>query len=135
MSEITYTVTIDAGALEKIGKDAGVFVREVAQGMITEMRLSMSKPKSGWLYRRGKTSRSVHQASAPGEAPAVDTGTLFGEMQWRSTGPLSAEVDIIPEYASYLETGTRRMAPRPYVQPAIDAITAKYSGILSSARR
>lgn len=133
MSEITYTVTIDAGVVRQMGQEAGAFIRKVAFGLVTEMRLSFSKPKSGRLYRRGRTT--VHQASAPGEPPAVDTGFLTNSIQVATPGPLTAEIQIPAEYAAYLELGTRRIAPRPYVQPAIDAITEKYSGILSSARR
>lgn len=131
-NEITYTVTVDAGALQAVGAQSSGFIRSIAFGLVTEMRLSFSKQKSGRLYRRGRTA--MHQASAPGEAPAVDTGFLTNSIQVATTGPLTAEIQIPAEYAAYLEFGTRRMAPRPYVQPAIDAITAKNAGILSSAR-
>lgn len=75
--------------------------------------------KSGRTYRRGK---GLHQASAAGEAPATDTGALVNSI---STAPdlpnLIAEVRVAAEYGLALETGTRKMAARPFLTPAIEA--------------
>jgi hypothetical protein len=38
----------------------------------------MQMPKSGRTYKRGSKS---HQASAPGEAPAIDTGNLVNSIE------------------------------------------------------
>ena len=75
--------------------------------------------KSGRVYRR----RSVtHQASAPGEAPANDTGRLArsiitsiepgGQVAKITAG--SSQV----AYAVMLEFGTAKMLPRPFMHPA-----------------
>lgn len=73
--------------------------------------------KSGRVYvRRGKT----HQASAPGEAPATDTGSLVSRMSFKQVNPLTAEVESRLAYAAYLEFGTQRMAARPAWVPAIE---------------
>lgn len=77
-------------------------------------------------------TRPAHQASAPGEPPAVDTGRL------RATIGTHAHVDehgirvdigsgadpAIPgvKYAKYLENGTRKMAARPFLRPSLDAV-------------
>lgn len=69
-------------------------------------------PKSGRWY--GK-----HQASAPGEAPATDTGRLIKSIQWQIFNQgLAAEVGSPLFYASFLEDGTRKMDPRPWLRPA-----------------
>jgi HK97 gp10 family phage protein len=82
---------------------------------------SMDPPKHGREYPRagGKT----HTASAPGEAPARDIGELAN----------SIKVDIEPdgltgwigkgmkEYGLYLEMGTHKMEPRPFMTPAAEA--------------
>ena len=76
-------------------------------------------PKTGRLYRT-YNKRKLHRASAPGESPATDSGTLasrvFHEVQ---TGGFEASVFSDVDYAGYLEFGTRRMAPRPYLAPAL----------------
>lgn len=74
-------------------------------------------PKTGRVYRRG---RVVHQASAPGESPATDTGTLASRVFHSvEAGGMEASVWSDVNYSVYLEMGTRRMAPRPFLAPAL----------------
>lgn len=79
--------------------------------------------------RRGR-ARVPHQASAPGEPPAVDTGLLrasIGHTVATDAEGLYAEIGsgggVAPgvKYAAYLELGTSKMEPRPYLRPSIDA--------------
>jgi HK97 gp10 family phage protein len=78
-----------------------------------DMKEQMQGQKSGRVY--GK-----HQASAPGEAPARDSGNLAGSIRTLPMGPHTVTVSIGAEYAAYLEFGTVRMEPRPYVKPAVE---------------
>ena len=81
--------------------------------------------------RRGR-ARVPHQASAPGEPPAVDYGLLrasVGHVVSVDERGLYAEVGsganpAVPgvEYAIYLEQGTRTMLPRPWLAPSLDAV-------------
>lgn len=83
---------------------------------------SMTGKKTGRIYRRRTVS---HQASAPGQAPAVDTGRLRGSIDV-DTSRISALVVTIraqTEYAEHLEFGTSRMAARPYMRPALAKAT------------
>ena len=80
--------------------------------------------------RRG-SDRPPHQASAPGEPPAVDTGLLRASVSHlvaTDAGGLFAEIGsgaspAMPgvKYALWLEQGTRHMAPRPWLKPSLDA--------------
>ena len=83
------------------------------------LRLILHTAKTGRLYqRRGR----VHQASAPGEAPASDTGTLVRNITTRYSEDGKAFVGIVAahtHYAASLEYGTPRMAPRPFMRPAL----------------
>lgn len=95
------------------------------------LRLILETAKTGRLYRR----RSVtHQASAPGEAPASDTGTLVSRVvvDYSRLGGLVVSVGAHTAYAAYLEFGTRRMAPRPFMRPAL---AAKAKGIEADVAR
>lgn len=81
------------------------------------LRLILRTPKSGRIYRR----RGVeHQASAPGEAPASDTGRLVGSITTRyENDNLRGFVQAATRYTRFLEFGTSKMAPRPYMRPAL----------------
>lgn len=81
------------------------------------VNLIMQGPKSGKVYAR----RGVqHQASAPGEAPANDTGRLVNS---RTVDLFPAEIrarlTFRTAYALPLEVGTAKMEPRPYARRSL----------------
>lgn len=79
--------------------------------------LILDTPKTGRIYRRRGIT---HQASAPGEPPASDTGRLVQSARTLyDTTALTGIVNWSTEYAGFLEFGTSRMAPRPYARPAL----------------
>lgn len=81
------------------------------------IRLIQSPPKTGRIYRR----RGVeHQASAPGQAPATDTGRLVNSIVTRyEPSELTGIVGVTAAYGDDLEFGTQKMEPRPYARPAV----------------
>lgn len=103
----------------------------------TAVRSIMTGPKTGRIYRRRNV---VHQASAPGEPPASDTGTLVqrSTVEW-DQNDLRATVVFRTKYAEYLELGTERMEPRPFLRQAlaqnIDAITARINAAIARVLR
>lgn len=104
-----------------LGKSAGL-VRRAGRELVTkavtdlEARLvaNLSGQRSGRMY-------GAHQASAPGEAPAWDTGNLASSVTTAVLSDESAEVRIGAEYAPALEYGSAKIAPRPWVTPTADA--------------
>lgn len=56
------------------------------------------------------------EADAKKNAP-VDTGNLRNSIS-TDLGVLSAEIGPTAEYGAYVEEGTSRMAPQPYLNPA-----------------
>ena len=79
--------------------------------------------RTGRVYRKPHT-KSHYTASAPGEPPARRTGNLRlnwnGTVESSSTGSglrVTAVLESQERYSTYLENGTRRMAPRPFKQP------------------
>lgn len=79
--------------------------------------------RSGRVYRKPH-SKASYTASAPGEPPARRTGNL--RLHWNgkvikertSSGGLNitAQLESQEPYAGILEHGSRRMAPRPFVE-------------------
>ena len=82
-------------------------IGKVAHDAVAKMAEHMDEPKSGLVY-------GAHQASAPGEAPAVDTGALKSSLYAKRIRNAVWEVGAGMEYAPHLEFGTTRMAARPY---------------------
>lgn len=83
------------------------------------VRSILQGQKSGRIYRR----RGIeHKASAPGEAPASDTGRLANSIDtsYEDRG-LTGIVHVRAEYAPFLEFGTIKMEPRPFMRPALDS--------------
>jgi hypothetical protein len=91
----------------------------------------MNPPKSGRIYRRGNVA---HQASAPGEAPATDTGNLVNSAYTKKLGQADYETGFTAEYAAHLEFGApnAHIAPRPYLRPAVEAVRDAF---MSAIRR
>ena len=107
------TANGSAEALEKIAIKA-----------VNEIKSMLSRPGTGAVYQHGNVT---HQASAPGEPPAVDTGTYRNSWAWVSAGKGSSfYVDIgTPQVTGpILEFGSSRMAPRPHLRPAMEQVRA-----------
>ena len=120
MTQIKITVSnLDAvqRALDQYGakaeKEIATVLDAVGTSIINGVRKQMRASKSGRTYKRGKGGRD-HVASAPGEAPAVDTGRLINSSIYkRQVNPLQIVVGSNVKYSEYLEFGTRRIKPRP----------------------
>ncbi len=117
-------------ALQGMAQQIDVVVQDAVEDTAHEIRNEVinairSGPASGRVYthymwtdpqgrlRIGRERDKPHQASAPGEAPMTDSGALVASIKPPEVGDLFATVGSPLVYASYLEYGTRKMAPRP----------------------
>lgn len=80
---------------------------------------SMGEPKHGRIYTTPEGKE--HQASAPGESPAIDIG-LLADIQTEQDGRTRWVTYTTAEYGAALEFGstTQGIAPRPFFTPAAD---------------
>jgi len=94
----------------------GVF-RGTEKVLATALDKIRQPPKTGRIYRRPDID---HQASAPGEAPANDTGHLakMGRTEY-DTPNLTGIVRFSTAYAEGLELGTERVEARPFLRPSL----------------
>ncbi len=79
------------------------------------------KTKAVMNIQRGTKTGHIygnHQASAPGEAPASDTGKLASSIQISKQGAGVWYISARAPYAAALEFGTERMEARPFMTPA-----------------
>lgn len=91
------------------------------------------RDKEGRLRIGGR--RVPHQASAPGQPPASDTGRLMASIHHQMVGAgqsVQAQIGSDVQYALYLELGTRYMAPRPFLRPALAAAVDAETGLLNA---
>jgi len=117
-------------ALQAYGKDLGnslaLIVDATALEAVTDVRKAIQgPPKTGREYARGVNKDKVHRASAPGEAPATDTGALVSSIYNESRGKYSKAIGSRLDYAYYLEFGTFKMAKRPSWIPAVERAIPK----------
>jgi hypothetical protein len=100
--------------------EASRVVRETAYTIEADIKTQMTAGKSGRTY-------GDHVASAPGEAPAVDTGALINSIQTDAKPmSLTATVYTPMDYAPHLEYGTVHMAARPSFTPAAERARAPF---------
>ena len=93
--------------------------------ILNKAKALMKEPKSGEDYRgkgRGKkkgAKRFKTRSSAPGQAPAVQTGRLRASLAHVKPAPLTRHVGTNLAYGFFLEKGTKRgLAERPFLRPA-----------------
>lgn len=94
--------------------------------------LTAAGPRVGAL-----SSQILRKAALDVEAEAkrlapVDTGNLRGSIGV-DLGAMSATIGPTASYGPYLEYGTRRMAPRPYMGPAFDKVAPSFEEALGKA--
>lgn len=128
-------------ALRRLDEDARKEVKKAVDATGLSLRGEIVKkyqrgPATGEIYEK-YNPRRTHQASAPGEAPATDTGRLANSVVTASDiqEPLTVEVLTEVEYGPYLEFGTRTIAPRPNWVPSVQEETPKYIRRVEAAIR
>jgi hypothetical protein len=90
-------------------KRGSAHVKKTAREIETQAKIAiMTGPKSGIIY-------GTHQASAPGEAPAADTGYLTSSIQTEDVGEMQSRVNVGAEYGAILE-----YINRPYLTTAVE---------------
>jgi HK97 gp10 family phage protein len=96
------TISADFSGLNHIAIELGA----VSAVAVTQARVALER-----------TAYAI-EADAKSLAP-VDTGNLKSSIATRVFA-LTAEVGPTAEYGGYVEEGTSRMAPQPYMGPAFD---------------
>lgn len=93
--------------------------------------------KAGYNATR-KAQQVVAKAALDVEARAkvfapVDTGALMNSIGADvAADSLSAEIGPTVHYGAYVEYGTSRMAPQPYMSPALDAVAPGFVAAMES---
>ena len=112
--------------LRRFGADADREVRRVVATTTHRVRSRAVReiqraPATGRVYEKYTPNRT-HQASAPGEPPATDTGALASSISAIFDNPKQARVGTPLTYGAHLEFGTTRMDARPWLWPSLQAV-------------
>lgn len=99
------------------------------EGLSAVNRKLRRNTPTGEVYRVSGTQR-LYRASAPGEPPANRTGGYANSFQprYRNNEGLIGTKD---KRGPWLEFGTRRMAARPHLRPALSGASRRLRAILS----
>ena len=129
-------------ALQKLGPRAtaainqGVYLTaQQVRGDAIRSIQSQSQGETVTRYSQGGNSYE-HTASAPGDAPNTDTGKLVQSIAIEPTQPAeTVSVGTGVEYGEFLEVGTTKMEPRPWLTPAMDGNRASLRNNIANAVR
>jgi HK97 gp10 family phage protein len=124
-------------------------MRRACKLVESNVKTHFPKVGGGRVYKRGKI---VHIASAPGQPPAIDTGTLRASIasdvkvegmrikgrvgvasETRAKVTYGAGTDI--KYGYFLEKGTSKMKARPFLVPALRRCQTKIKRIFNKANK
>lgn len=115
--------------LGRLNQDLEVPFQEVVKGggqliRAEAVKSIQSGAKSGIVYQKYNPRRQ-HRASAPGQAPASDTGNLVSKIRVKQKDKNTTQVESGADYSAYLEYGTSKMLPRPFLFPAFEKSRGK----------
>ena len=110
--------------LDKLEKDMEIPFQQIVKGGGQLIRTEAIKSiqtgaKSGVVYQKYNPRRE-HRASAPGQAPASDTGNLVSKIIVKQKTKNIVNVESNADYSAFLEYGTSKMDPRPFMLPAFE---------------
>ena len=115
MIKASVEIKNNSSVLLKNIKETELLVEEATEVMAKRMRDSLtSGAKSGRQYY---IDGARHTSSAPGQAPASVTGALVRSIKTVTKKGIG-NIFIKKNYAIYLEYGTTKMRPRPFILPA-----------------
>jgi hypothetical protein len=112
------SVTLEKRVLETMIRttpnEIALLLDKEAETIVNNIKLSFGTGPPGRTYARGAR---FHIASQPRFPPNVDTGLLRARMRWQRQGRFTRLIMDGVEYGVYLELGTTKVAPRPFVVP------------------
>lgn len=116
-----------------LGKAIIASCRNVENTAKLGMKETKTDPMKAYPRQHGK---KIHYASAGGEYPAVDMGTLLRSITHSvdiEDGETVGRVGTNLLYGKFLEEGTSRMAPRPWLSPSLNKNKDKIRQLIGNA--
>lgn len=123
---------------EEFSKYLSKISPKIKHSLVNTIKLCCKKVQDDIQYSMAHTERNTsvsyytnnktkaHHPSLPGNPPAVDTGNLRESIRYEVHEEEKEVYGVVgstqkdPNYAVYTEYGTSRMAPRPWLRPAME---------------
>lgn len=123
--------------LDQFSKYLSQVAPQIEDNMNKSIKLCCEKVRSDIQESMAKTERDMsktyftnnktkaHHPSLPGNPPAVDSGNLRNSIRYEVHSEGSEIYGVVgstqkdPDYAVFTEYGTNKMAPRPWLRPAM----------------
>ena len=119
---VRYLGTVNDTISPKLEKGMKLVCAKI-EGDIKESMSKTDRDESRSYFTSNK--KVPHHPSKPGCPPAPDTGTLRNSIRYRVENRGNEVYGVVgttqldPPYGAYLENGTSRMKPRPWLRPAV----------------
>ncbi len=142
LSNLNHSLHTIAKKLDKdvkaVGDTGTKVLAEGANRIRNTIILSMQQTQTDFTNFKRLKSGKIHYRSMEGFPPAIDTGNLLRsimfdirDMEIEIGSKAGTKTKSGVSYAQYLEEGTRKMAARPWLAPAVakhrDEIIAKFN--------
>lgn len=115
--------------IRRMRRGAARVATQTAHAIEADIKQGMAGPKSGRTYQ-GKGG--THQASAPGESPAIEHGSYANSFQVADVGETTKAVGTTDERGPTLELGGAHTEPRPHVGPAFERAAGQFEADLKT---
>jgi len=120
----SFAPKVDLAASSRV-KQAAIFVEGIAIQLCSRGGGSASGPQiKAQQYYYGPPKNDWVRASPEGQPPYAQTTGLKTSIRHEMVGLLSAIIGPTVFYGKYLEYGTKRMAARPFMRPALQKAIA-----------
>lgn len=112
---------------------AGPEGRAAVDGALLEAALEVAAKAKQLIIEGGSSSGGVHTPSKPYDPPNSDTGFLAANIRAEPIGPGIVRITAYARYSAYLEYGTSKMAPRPFMRPALRMLRPRIAALVRAA--
>jgi len=126
MAKVTW---MGDGVRDRIGREMGRRLKACGQVGADHAKTLISTDGTGV----GEGGNLIYGAnpSKPGEPPHVQTGRLRASVAYEVEGTV-ARIGTNVKYGRFLETGSSRMAPRPWLRRMLAEMTPTFRAILTA---
>lgn len=117
------SVSADWSEVNELAADlgkAGLGVARKAQRVVAKAAANVQRTGAA-------TAQQLFKPPPEGDSTGATANSIGVDLE---DGGLAASIGPTTSYAPYLEFGTRRMSPRPFMGPALDAVEPSFTAAM-----